>query len=399
MRLDTGIRSIKEILLEMKNASEFALSLAYASLMYNDEELANEVFALEEELDYLSHELFRVAVMTGTSRREADALAGLLDVGMAADEVSDAMADLARLVVKRFPMHPVLSWILYKADEMIELIRVEESSSLISMSGKLMKDPVNLAGCEVLALKRDGRWIYEIPEKFEIRKGDLLLVEGTRESLENLRVLASGSKRKDYAQKVPIEEMSEEMRDLAELLSSMRNLSELSLYLSYASIFYNSMEMALEVKRLEEELDELEDKVYETVFSSMSSFRDPREAIPIFRVASSSERVGDAAYSIASLVERGVTAHPVLELVVEESEDTIKRVVLDEESRAVGRRIADLNLEEITGVWVLAIKRGLRWIYDPKGSELLMKGDQLILIGIEEGMDDAIEMLGGKLLE
>ncbi|MEM2604793.1 MAG: PhoU domain-containing protein, partial [Candidatus Korarchaeum sp.] len=98
MRLDTGIRSIKEILLEMKNASEFALSLAYASLMYNDEELANEVFALEEELDYLSHELFRVAVMTGTSRREADALAGLLDVGMAADEVSDAMADLARLV-------------------------------------------------------------------------------------------------------------------------------------------------------------------------------------------------------------------------------------------------------------------------------------------------------------
>ncbi|MEM1985026.1 MAG: TrkA C-terminal domain-containing protein, partial [Candidatus Korarchaeum sp.] len=88
-----------------------------------------------------------------------------------------------------------------------------------------------------------------------------------------------------------------------------------------------------------------------------------------------------------------------LELVVEESEDTIKRVVLDEESKAVGRRIADLNLEEITGVWVLAIKRGLRWIYDPKGSELLMKGDQLILIGIEEGMDDAIEMLGGKLLE
>ncbi|MDW8036267.1 MAG: TrkA C-terminal domain-containing protein [Candidatus Korarchaeum sp.] len=400
MRSDSEVKSVKEILLEMKDASEFALSLAYASLMYNDEELANEVFMLEEELDSLSHELFKVAVMSGASKREANALAGLLDIGVAVDEVSDAMADLARLVVKRFPMHPVLSWILYKADEVIGLIRVEEGSSLISMSGELIEDPVNLAGCEVLALKRDGRWIYEIPEKFEVREGDLLLVEGTRESLENLRTLASGSERRNYAPKVPIEEMSEGMRDLAEILSSMRNLSGgLSLYLSYASIFYNSMEMALEVKKLEGELDELEDRVYEVVFSSISSFRDPKELIPIVRVASSSERVGDAAYSIASLVERGVTAHPVLELVVEESEDTIKRVVLDEGSRAVGRRIADLDLEEITGVWVLAIKRGLRWIYGPKDNELLMDGDQLVLIGNEEGMDDAIGILGGKLLE
>ncbi|MCS7103820.1 MAG: hypothetical protein NZ992_08090, partial [Candidatus Korarchaeum sp.] len=225
MRSDSEVKSVKEILLEMKDASEFALSLAYASLMYNDEELANEVFMLEEELDSLSHELFKVAVMSGASKREANALAGLLDIGVAVDEVSDAMADLARLVVKRFPMHPVLSWILYKADEVIGLIRVEEGSSLISMSGELIEDPVNLAGCEVLALKRDGRWIYEIPEKFEVREGDLLLVEGTRESLENLRTLASGSERRNYAPKVPIEEMSEGMRDLAEILSSMRNLS------------------------------------------------------------------------------------------------------------------------------------------------------------------------------
>ncbi len=399
MRSDTEVKSVKEILLEMKDTSEFALSLAYASLMYNDEELANEVFILEQELDSLSHELFRVAVMSGASRREADALAGLLDIGVAVDEVSDAMADLAGLVIKRFPMHPVLSWMFYKADEMIGLIRVEEGSPLISMSGEHLEDPVNLVGCEVLALKRSGRWIYEIPKRFEIREGDLLLVEGTEESLENLRTLASGYGRRDYAPKLPIEEMSEEMRGLAEVLSSMRSLSELSLYLSYASIFYNNMEMALEVKKLEEELDELEDRVYEIVFSSMGSFRDPKEIIPIVRAASSSERVGDAAYSIASLVERGITAHPVLELVVEESEDTIKRVVLDEESEAVGRRIGDLNLEESTGVWVLAVKRGLRWIYGPSDNELLMDGDQLILIGNEEGMDDAIQILGGKLLE
>lgn len=399
MRPDSGMRSVKEILLEMKNASEFALSLAYASLMYNDEELANEVFFVEAELDSLSHELFKIALMSGASKREVDALAGLLDIGVAVNEVSDAMADLARLVIKRFPMHPVLSWMLYKADEVIGLIRVGEGSSLISMSGELIGDPVNLAGCEVLALKRDGRWIYQIPEKLEIEEGDLLLVEGPAESLENLRTLASGYEGRDHTPKVPLERMSDEMRRLAEVLSSMRNLSELSLYLSYASIFYNNLEMVLEVKRLEEELDELEDRVYEIAFSSTDIFGDPREVIPIVRVASSSERVGDAAYSIASIVERGIARHPVLELIVEESEDTIRRAVLEEGSRAVGRRIRDLNLEESTGVWILAIKRGLRWIYDPKDSELLMEGDQLILVGNERGMDDAIEILGGKFVE
>ena len=396
--MEIEIRSVKEILLEMKELSEFALSLAYASLMYNDEELANEVFSLEDELDSLTHELFKVAIMSGASRREAEALAGLLDIGRAVDEVSDAMADLARLVVKKFPIHPSISWMLYRADEVIGLVRVEEGSSLISMSGEMAKDPVNLAGCEILALKRGGRWIYNIPEEFEIERGDILLVEGPMESLENLRALASG-KREEYVPKAPLEEMSDEIRRISDMLSSMRNLSELSLYLSYAAMFYNSVEIAVEVKRLEEELDELEDEFYEALFSSMKSLRDPKELIPLIGIASSSERVGDAAYSIASLVERGITAHPVLEMVVEESEDTICRLILEEGSEAAGRRIGDIDLEERTGVWILAIKRGLRWIFDPKDSELLMGGDQLILIGKRRGIMDAVKILGGKIVE
>ncbi|RSN67370.1 DUF47 family protein [Candidatus Korarchaeum cryptofilum] len=396
--MEIEIRSVKEILLEMKELSEFALSLAYASLMYNDEELANEVFSLEDELDTLTHELFKVAIMSGASRREAEALAGLLDIGRAVDEVSDAMADLARLVVKKFPIHPSISWMLYRADEVIGLVRIDEGSSLISMSGEMAKDPVNLSGCEILALKRGGRWIYDIPEELEIERGDILLVEGPMESVETLRALASG-KREEYVPRAPLEEMSDEIRRISEMLSSMRNLSELSLYLSYAAMFYNNVEIAVEVKRLEEELDELEDEFYEVLFSSMKSLRDPKELIPLIGVASSSERVGDAAYSIASLVERGITAHPVLEMVVEESEDTICRLILEEGSEVAGRRIGDIDLEERTGVWILAIKRGLRWIFDPKDSELLMEGDQLILIGKKRGIMDAVKILGGRIVE
>jgi len=396
--MEIEIRSVKEILLEMKELSEFALSLAYASLMYNDEELANEVFSLEDELDTLTHELFKVAIMSGASRREAEALAGLLDIGRAVDEVSDAMADLARLVVKKFPIHPSISWMLYRADEVIGLVRVDEGSSLISMSGEMAKDPVNLSGCEILALKRGGRWIYNIPEELEIERGDILLVEGPMESVETLRALASG-KREEYVPRAPLEEMSDEIRRISEMLSSMRNLSELSLYLSYAAMFYNNVEIAVEVKRLEEELDELEDEFYEVLFSSMKSLRDPKELIPLIGVASSSERVGDAAYSIASLVERGITAHPVLEMVVEESEDTICRLILEEGSEVARRRIGDIDLEERTGVWILAIKRGLRWIFDPKDSELLMEGDQLILIGKKRGIMDAVKILGGRIVE
>ncbi|MDK2372343.1 MAG: TrkA C-terminal domain-containing protein [Candidatus Korarchaeota archaeon] len=392
-------RSVRDILVEMKDASEFALSLAYASLMYQDRELAEEVLGLESELDELRYNLFKMTIVAGRSPKEAEELAALLDIGIAVDEISDAMADLVRLVLKGYPVHPALSWMLYTAEEIIGLVRIEETSPLISMRGEDLYDPANMAGCEVLAVKKKGRWIFDVPPDLELEVGDLLLLEGTKDSIETARALARGENSKPVVPERPLEKVDEASKEIAERLNSMKSLSELAIYLAYASILYNNPAMASEVSRLEDELDELEDELFAKVIKDLLPSSRPEEIVPLIRAASASERLGDAASRMALIVERGVPAHPVLEIVVEESEDTVVRVALREDSEAVGWRIEDLDLEEKTGMWILAIKRGVRWIYAPKDEEILREGDILILTGPKEGVEDAIKVLGGELLE
>lgn len=399
MASDSEPRSVSDILVEMKDASEFALSLAYAALMYQDRELAEEVLGLESELDELRYDLFKMTILAGRSPNEADELAALLDIGIAVDEISDAMADLVKLVLKEYPIHPALSWMLYTAEEITGLVRVEESSPLISMRGKDIYDPANIAGCEVLAIKKKGRWIFDVPPELELEAGDLLLLEGPMESIEMARSLAKGEKTRYTAPERPLEEVDEVSRDIAERLNSMRSLSELSIYLAYASILYNNPTMAAEVSRLEDELDKLEDDLFIKVMTELLPRSRPEEIIPILGAISASERLGDAAHRMALIAERGIPTHPVLEIVVEESDDIVARILLKVDSDAVGRRIEDLNLEERTGMWILAIKRGIRWIYAPKDEEILREGDLLILTGPKKGLKEAIEVLGGETLE
>ncbi len=386
-------RTVRDILIEMKDASEFALSLAYASLLYQDKDLAEEVMGLEAELDELRYELFKLVIIAGRSPKEAEGLAAIIDIGVAVDEITDAMADLAKLVLSGYPVHPSLSWMLYHAEDVIGLIRVEKSSPLISMRGSDLEDPANLAGCEVLAIKKKGRWIFEIPPDVEVEEGDLLLVEGTKEGLDALRELA-GMEKRNLVEEIDFE-IDEKSKKLAEMLRSIRSISELSIYLAYASVLYNNPSMASEVSRLEEEIDELEERVYELIMEVSK----PKEAIPLIRMAASSERIGDASMRMAQLVERGITAHPIFETVVEESEETIVRAVIREDSPAVGRRIWDLSLEEAAGTWIVAIKRGVMWIYAPKDEEILRAGDLVILIGPQEGIDDALNILGADPIE
>ena len=73
-------RTVRDILLEMKDRSELAVSLAYAAVMYNDEEIADEVLELENELDELRYELSVRAIVAGRSFEEAEELAAILEV-------------------------------------------------------------------------------------------------------------------------------------------------------------------------------------------------------------------------------------------------------------------------------------------------------------------------------
>jgi uncharacterized protein with PhoU and TrkA domain len=57
-------------------------------------------------------------------------------------------------------------------------------------------------------------------------------------------------------------------------------------------------------------------------------------------------------------------------------------------SRAEGATLKDLSLETETGMFVLAVQRGRRWIYRPRPRFQFEAGDRVISIGPEDGIPE-----------
>ena len=56
--------------------------------------------------------------------------------------------------------------------------------------------------------------------------------------------------------------------------------------------------------------------------------------------------------------------------------------------------IEDLRVETETGMFILAVQRGRRWIYRPRPAFTLRAGDRLISLGPEEGEDELAALCG-----
>lgn len=72
---------------------------------------------------------------------------------------------------------------------------------------------------------------------------------------------------------------------------------------------------------------------------------------------------------------------------------TLHPVELDKSHLAVGKSLSELNLHGLTGASVIAIIRSPEGIVAPSGSEKLLEGDVLALIGTPEAVESAKELL------
>jgi uncharacterized protein with PhoU and TrkA domain len=216
-----------------------------------------------------------------------------------------------------------------------------------------------------------------------LAEGDVLLVRGPEEGVNLVRGLAG-------APQLP-EPPDDDVPPLSELdravdiLVELKDLSEAAVGLAYSSLLFNNRALAAEVGALEARSDILHDELESWVLRSAPEARAPDELRGLLRLASASESMCDAARDMTWYVEHGEPLHPVVQLALEETEETSAETVVDAGARADGRTLKELRLETETGMFVLAVQRGSRWIYRPRGPFQIRAGDRLIAVGPEEG--------------
>jgi uncharacterized protein with PhoU and TrkA domain len=187
----------------------------------------------------------------------------------------------------------------------------------------------------------------------------------------------------------------EQIEKIVEMLTELKNTSELMMDLAYSSILLNNRELAEEVEQLEEHVDELHTEFELLVLSSGFKRQESKNFLGLIRIGVVTEKIADAAAEIAEVVLRQLEPHPVLKLVIEEAEETVLRIQVSENSSLVNKTMREARIPEKTGMWVLAIRRGNRWIR-PKPHTRIHVGDILIAAGYAEGEEDLKQLATGK---
>ena len=382
--------SVREVLKDMKNACELAVHLGYLSVLFDDEQLSEGLQSLEKRIDSLSYQLWMSAALSARDVEDAEKIVGLIKLGSVIDEISDAAADLGKLVEMGLSGHPSLKRVFQRIERRFSKVQVSKGSIL---SGKTIEDlELNTTiGVDIIALKKGGSWISD-PQGSEIlSEGDILLARGTPSGLSKLHEMAEGQLRLIT---VPQPSGYATLDRIEDLLVELIDTTDMMLDLAYTALIYNNRDIAREILALEEAVDawhlELE----------LESLRLPigpgeeRRILGLIRLGLICELISDAAASIADLTVRGFESHEILQAAIEEAEDTVTKISISGDGALAGKTIHEAQLIEKLGLNILAIRKRGVWLYAPGEDVIMDGGDELIACGTRSSVEILESMAG-----
>ncbi len=183
-----------------------------------------------------------------------------------------------------------------------------------------------------------------------------------------------------------------QFEEIVERMVELKDTSELMIDLAYSALLLNSKELAEEVERLEEYVDQLHTTFELQALTSDFKKEDASGFLGLIRIGVATEKIADAAAEMAEVVLRGIEPHPVLTLAIKEAEETVIQACVTSDSSLVGKTLKEARVHEETGMWILIIKRGGKPLR-PKGYSRIETGDVLIASGYAKGAD-AFKKLG-----
>jgi uncharacterized protein with PhoU and TrkA domain len=394
--MDDRPRNLKEMLSEAKDTSELMVDLGYAALFFTDERMAGEVIELEERLNELVHEMREVCVLAGRSKRDAEQIAGVLHVVSAIERMGNAAVDISRIVTHHLGIPAALVADLAAAEEVSHRVRVRDGSRL---DGRRLEDvdlPTDV-GMRVVALRRGREWVIDPDGDDLMLADDVLIVRGARDGIDELRELAGAP-----AWVTAVVEENPAISDLdraVDVLVEMKNVSEAAVSLAYSALLLNDQGLAAEVIQLEDRLDEMREQLELWVLRAGADTIDPSSLRGLLHLGGAAEEIGDAAQQLVWLVEQEEEMHPVLAVALGETDDVVVQFPIASGAALDGAVVTARRLGDDTGFALLAIRRGGRYLYRPRGRTRLRAGDEVLATGPWEGRAILAEQCGFRLVD
>jgi uncharacterized protein with PhoU and TrkA domain len=384
--------SVKEVLAEMKDTAELLIDLSYSAVLLGSDEVAEEVLELEDRMDVLQLQARMSLLMAARNPEDAEALAPVLGVVGAAEKISDAAGDIAKVVLEDIGLPETTRAALPEAVETLVRATVAADSAVASeLLGELNLETET--GVRVIAIRREGDWLLNPDAETALEAGDVTLLRGSEESLAAVHEQLTGVA---YTPPAAPETEGPDLERAMNSMVLMKNMSELAVDLAYGAVLFDSDAVAEEVLELEAEVDALQSRFEAWILRAAAEVEDPVSLRGLMHLARATEVISDAALEISEGVLRGLGTHPVVAEAVRESDEVIVRLTVEAGSTLDGATLGDERVKTQTGMRVIAVRReddgGRNWVVSPGAETPLAGGDVLIAKGTREGADRLAEL-------
>ena len=381
--------SVKDVLVEMKDTAELLIDLSYSAVLHRSEELATEVLRLEERMDVLEMRARMSLLMAARKPADAEQLAPVLGIVGAADDISDAAGDIAKIVLEDMGLPEAMRAALPDAAGTLVRGVVAAGSPY---AGRTLKD-IDLeseTGVRVIALRRGTDWLLNPGPETRIEADDVALLRGPDSSIGEVYETLAGT-----AYEAPTVEASDidDLERAVDTIIHMKDFSELAVDLAYSSVLFDSEELAEEVRNLEVEVDAMQSRFEAWTLRAAADATDPVVLRGLIQLGNCTERISDTALEISEGVLRDIDVHPVVQLAVQESDEIITRVVVEEGSDLDGTAVTAGVPDADSMMSVIAIRRpGEGWLLVADSDAELRGGDVLISKGTRTAAADFREL-------
>jgi uncharacterized protein with PhoU and TrkA domain len=392
--------SVKAVLAEMKDTAELLIDLSYSAVLLGSDEIAREVLVLEERMDILQLQARMSLLMAARSPEDAEELAPVLGVVGAAEKISNAAGDIAKVVIEDMGLPDAIRSALPEATEILVRVPVGVDSPYHGHSlGELNVETET--GVRVIAIRREQatgkrRWITNPTRESVLQSGDILLLRGPETGLAEVYERASGT---PYEPIDPPEAPIDDLERAVDSIVLMKNMSELAVDLAYGAVLFDSEGVAEEVAELEAEVDALKSRFEAWTLRAAARVDDPIALRGLMHLAVSTEVISDAALEISEGVLHGLAAHPVVAAAVKESDEVIVRLTVAPDSDLAGTTIGDQMIQTETGMRIIAVRRGgagSDWVVQPGPETGLGGGDVIVAKGTRAGTARLGELAGDQ---
>ncbi|QCW04657.1 potassium channel family protein [Natrinema pallidum] len=370
--------SVKDVLVEMKDTAELLIDLSYSAVLHQSEQLATEVLRLEERMDVLEMRARMSLLMAARKPADAEQLAPVLGIVGAADGISDAAGDIAKIVLEDMGLPEAMRAALPDAAEALLRGVVAVDSAY---AGRTLQDIdlESVTGVRVIALRRGSDWLLNPGPTTRIEADDVALLRGPESAIGDVCAELTGE-----AYEAPTAETPDidDLERAVDTIIHMKDFSELAVDLAYSSVLFDSEELAEEVRNLEVEVDAMQSRFEAWTLRAAADATDPVVLRGLIQLGNCTERISDAAIEISEGVLREIDVHPVVQMAVQESDEIITRVEVDEGSDLDGTAVTAGVPDADSTMSVIAIRRPDEgWLLVADADAKLRGGDVLISKG------------------